>query len=89
MLTPTALITTVDSNPLPCDLFHLAGMKMVVYQNTTFTTIDEEVLDLHSLVHNNIKWKKLISVPSNIQTLIDFINNTTKPQEVLVLVVIV
>ena len=91
ILPPTALITTVNSNPLSCHIFHLAGTptqvgtKLVIYQNTTVANIDEEVLDIHSLVHNNTKREKLIYVPSDIQTIIDFINNTTKPPQGLVL----
>lgn len=91
ILFPNALITTIDSSPLSCDLFQLAGtptqvgIKMVVYQNKTITNIDEEGLYSHSLIHNNSKRKKLIYIPSPVQIIMNLITNTTKPTEVLIL----
>jgi hypothetical protein len=88
-LPPTALIATTDFTPLSCDLFYLPGLpiqlepKIVLYQNATVNAIEEELVDLHSLIHNNTNWDKLLYIPSNIQTIIDFITNTTQPPEIL------
>lgn len=86
---PIALVSTVDSTSLTCDCFFLPGLpiklepKIVLYQNATSNPIDEELIDLHSLIHNNTNWNKLPYIPSNIQTIIDLITNTTKPPEIL------
>ncbi|CAF0939465.1 unnamed protein product [Adineta steineri] len=89
-LPPIALIASTDLTPLSCDLFYLPGLpvqlgsKIVIYQNTTINHIDERLIDLHSLIHNNsIKWEKLLYIPSHIQTIIDFITNTTQPPTIL------
>ena len=88
-LPPTALIATKDSTPLSCDLFYLPGLpiqskqKLVLYQNATINPVDEQVLDLHSYIHNNTNWEKSPYIPSHIQTIIDFITNTTQPPEIL------
>ena len=88
-LPPTALIATTDPTALSCDRFYLAGLpiqlelKMVLYQNATINPIEGELIDLHSLIHNNTNGDKLLYIPSNIQTIIDFITNTTQAPEIL------
>ena len=65
-LPPTALIATTDSTALSCDRFYLPGLptqlepKIVLYLNTTINPINEPLLDLHSLIHNNTNWDKLL-----------------------------
>ena len=60
-LPPTALISTSDSTPLSCDLFLLPGLPMqleptrVIYHNATVNRISEEMIDLHSLLHNDTR----------------------------------
>ena len=89
ILPPTALITTKDSTALSCDLFYLPGLpiqsnqKMFLYQNATVNLINEELIDIHSFIDNNTNWDKLPYIPSHIQTIIDFITNTTQPPEIL------
>ncbi|CAF3374219.1 unnamed protein product, partial [Rotaria sp. Silwood2] len=64
-LPPTALISTKASMALSWDLFYLPGLpiqsksKLVLYQNVTINPVDEEVIDLHSFIHNNTNWDKL------------------------------
>ena len=88
-LPPTALIATKDSTALSCDLFYLPGLpiqskaKFVLYQNATINHINEELIDLHSFIHNNTNWDKLPYIPSHIQSIIDFITNTTQSPEIL------
>ena len=88
-LPSTALITTRDSTPLSCDLFHLPGLPVqvgttpVLYQNTTINPIEQQQIDLLSLIPNNTNWDKLIYIPSHIQNIIDFITNTTRAPEIL------
>jgi hypothetical protein len=78
-----------DSTGLSCDLFYLPGLpiqsssKLVLYQNFTINPVDDELIDLHSFIHNNTKWDKLPYIPSHIQTIIDLITNTTQPPEIL------
>ena len=90
-LPPIALIATKDSTALSCDLFCMPGLpiqsnpKLVLYQNTTTTPVNEHILDLHSFIHNNTNWDKLPYIASHIQTVIDLIINTTKSPEILFL----
>ncbi|CAF2827725.1 unnamed protein product [Rotaria sp. Silwood2] len=87
-LPPTALISTKTSMALSCDLFYVPGLpiqsksKLVLYQNATIDPV-EEVIDLHSFIHNNTNWDKLPCIPSHVQTTIDLIAKTTQPPEVL------
>jgi hypothetical protein len=89
ILPPTALIATKESTALSCDLFYLPGLpiqsksKLVLYQNATINPVDEEVIDLHSLIHNTSNWDKLPYIPSHIQTIIDLISDPKQPPEIL------
>ena len=84
----TALIATKDFAGLSCGLFYLPGLpiqstQLVLYQNLTTNPVDEEVIDLHSFIHNNTEWNKLPYISSHIQAIIDHITNTTQPPEIL------
>ncbi|CAF4625157.1 unnamed protein product [Rotaria sp. Silwood2] len=88
-LPPVALITTVDTNSLVCDRFYLPGLPIKLgatvslIQNSTVNPIEEDFIDLHSMIGNNTHWAKLPYIPSNIQAVIDFISNTPKPETTL------
>ena len=88
-LPPTALIATSDSSPLSCDLFLLPGLtiqlepKLVMYQNTTVNRMNEEIIDLDSLLQNDTKWEKLMYISSEVQNIINFTKSTPKPSEIL------
>ena len=88
-LPPTALIATADSTPLSCDLFLLPGLpiqlepKLVMYQNATVNRINEEMIDLHSLLQNNTKWEKLMYISSELQNIINYMKSTPPPPEIL------
>ena len=88
-LPPTALISTSDSTPLSCDLFLLPGLpiqlepKLVIYQNATVNRINEEMIDLHSLLHNDTKWEKLMYISSDVQNIINYMKSTSQTPEIL------
>jgi hypothetical protein len=58
------------------------GRKISLIQNETINPIEEELIDLHSIINNNTHWAKLPYIPSNMQARIDFINNTPKPSTI-------
>jgi hypothetical protein len=88
-LPPTALIATSDSTPLSCDLFLLPGLpiqlepKLVVYQNATVNRMNEEMLDLDSLLRNDTKWEKLMYISSDVQNIMNYMKSTPQPPEIL------
>jgi hypothetical protein len=88
-LPPTALIATSDSTPLSCDLFLLSGLpiqwepKLVIYQNATVNRMNEEMIDLDSLLRNDTKWEKLMYISSDVQNILNYMKSTPQPPETL------
>ncbi|CAF1511817.1 unnamed protein product [Adineta ricciae] len=88
-LPPTSLLSAKDGAALSCDYFYLHGLpiqshsRLVLYQNLTVNAVEEEVIDLHSFIHNNTQWEKQPYIPSHMQSIIDLITNTTTPSEIL------
>lgn len=88
-LPPTALISTPDSTPLSCDLFLLPGLpiqlkpKLVIYYNATVNRIEQEMIDLDSLLHNGTKWEKVMHISSDVQNIIEYMKSTPPPPEIL------
>ena len=88
-LPSTALIATSDSTPLSCDLFLLPGLpiqlepKLVIYQNATVNRMNEEMLDLDSLLRNDTKWEKLTYISSDVQNIMNYMKSTPQPPETL------
>jgi hypothetical protein len=56
-----------------------SGIQKLLIQNETINPIEQELIGLHSIINNNTHWAKLPHIPSNMQVIIDFINNTPKP----------
>ena len=88
-LPETAIVPATNSTALSCDFFYLPAIptesssKLVVYQNSTMSPLDEEVLDLRSFLQNQTHWQKLPYIPFHIQTIIEYMTNTTHPPEIL------
>lgn len=85
ILPPVALITTMDRTSLTCDKFFLPGLPIKVgktiylIENTTTNPIQKDLVDLNALLTNDSHWAKIPYIPTNMQTVIDFISNTSKP----------
>ena len=85
----TALIATAASTPLSCDLFLLPGLpiqlepKLVIYQNATVNQMNEETIDLDSLLRNDTKWEKLTYISSDVQNIMNYMKSTPQTPEIL------
>ncbi|UJR24368.1 hypothetical protein I4U23_005745 [Adineta vaga] len=81
----TALITTMDTSSLTCDIFFLPGVPLRIgstvnlIQNLSVNPLDKDLINLHELLSNNTYWAKLPYFPPNMQAVIDFISNIPKP----------
>ena len=84
MLPPVALLTTMDTKSLTCDRFFLPGLPMQsgptvnIIQNVTINPVEKDLVDLHSMLSNDLHWVKLLYIPSHIRAIIDFIISTKK-----------
>jgi len=74
----------MDTNSLTCDRFFLPGLPVKVgvpinlIYNESINPIKKELLDLQATLDNETDWAKLPCIPSDMQTIIDFITNTPK-----------
>lgn len=87
----TAIYSTPDSTAVQCDKFYLPGLPtrvgkdIIFIQNETLNSVDQDLINLQSIIETNTNWTKLTYIPSHIQEIIDFITNTTKPPQTLFL----
>ncbi|CAM4838964.1 unnamed protein product [Rotaria magnacalcarata] len=85
VLPPVALITTMNTDSLACDRFFLPGLPIAIGEpihliyNESVSPIHKDLLDLQASLANETHWAKLPYIPSDVQALIEFINNTPKP----------
>ena len=82
---PVALITVINTTSLSCDRFYLPGLPVEkgtpisLIQNLTMELLDQELVDIHSIIGNNTHWAKLPYIPPDLQTVLDFILKDPKP----------